>query len=309
MNDKRRSWREVLPIHPAAELFPRVTEQELRELGEDIRERGLVSPITVFKEVIGTDVAYSLLDGINRLDSMELAGIKFEFHRPKFGDLVIRSSELNLDPDVARCREVCGVNDDAYAFVLSINIRRRHLTAKQKRELVKKVVVATPEKSDRAIAEMAHVDHKTVAAIRAEKVATGEIPQLMKTVGKDGKERKPPKPRPTKSPVPICRVFEATIEQPAAQPPDEPNGPSQTDDPIDVLDCLTENVRSTVDLIGRKWPAKLEPLRKEIDQIFRVAIEGRAQIDTPTHLGKPQSCEPDEPDDLAIPAFPQRGRR
>jgi hypothetical protein len=26
-----KPWREVLPIHPAAELFPRMTEQELRE--------------------------------------------------------------------------------------------------------------------------------------------------------------------------------------------------------------------------------------------------------------------------------------
>jgi hypothetical protein len=51
---------------------------------------------------------------------------------------------------------------------------------------------ATPEKSNRQIAETAKVDHKTVASVRAEKQATGEIPQLTKTTGKDGKQRKSP---------------------------------------------------------------------------------------------------------------------
>ena len=31
-----QSWRDILPIHPAAALFPRMSRDELRELGEDI---------------------------------------------------------------------------------------------------------------------------------------------------------------------------------------------------------------------------------------------------------------------------------
>jgi len=34
------SWRDHLKVHPAAELFPRMTEAELRELGEDIKRNG-----------------------------------------------------------------------------------------------------------------------------------------------------------------------------------------------------------------------------------------------------------------------------
>jgi hypothetical protein len=34
------SWRDVIRIHPATELFPLMTETELRELGEDIRKNG-----------------------------------------------------------------------------------------------------------------------------------------------------------------------------------------------------------------------------------------------------------------------------
>ena len=35
------SWRDLLPIHPAAALFPRMSSDERRELGKDIRKNGL----------------------------------------------------------------------------------------------------------------------------------------------------------------------------------------------------------------------------------------------------------------------------
>jgi hypothetical protein len=34
-----KSWRDVLPIHPAAELFPLMSPGELRALGEDIKTK------------------------------------------------------------------------------------------------------------------------------------------------------------------------------------------------------------------------------------------------------------------------------
>src|SRR5262249_61366782 len=45
----RKSWRDVLPIHPAAELFPPMSPDELRALGEDIRKNGLTSPIVLWR--------------------------------------------------------------------------------------------------------------------------------------------------------------------------------------------------------------------------------------------------------------------
>jgi hypothetical protein len=67
------SWRDHLPIHPTAELFPLMSESELRELGENIKANGLVSSIVLYKG--------KLLDGRNRLDAMEMVGIKFGFMR------------------------------------------------------------------------------------------------------------------------------------------------------------------------------------------------------------------------------------
>ena len=64
------SWRDVLPIHPAAELFPLMTPDELRSLGEDILKNGMTSPIVLWEADEKTPAV--LLDGRNRLDAIEL---------------------------------------------------------------------------------------------------------------------------------------------------------------------------------------------------------------------------------------------
>jgi hypothetical protein len=98
--------------------------------------------------------------------------------------------------------------------VISANIHRRHLTAEQKRELIAKVLKEKPELSNRQLGEMLKADHKTVGSTRDKLEATGEIPQLKKTTGKDGKPRKHPKPKSEPKPV------SATSK--VAPPPDQP---------------------------------------------------------------------------------------
>jgi len=66
-----KSWREVLPIHRAAELFPRMSADELRALGEDVVKNGLKSPIVLWRP--DSRSLPSLLDGISRLDAIEIA--------------------------------------------------------------------------------------------------------------------------------------------------------------------------------------------------------------------------------------------
>jgi hypothetical protein len=40
-------WRQHLKIHPAADLFPLMSESELKELAEDIKKNGLKNPIVL----------------------------------------------------------------------------------------------------------------------------------------------------------------------------------------------------------------------------------------------------------------------
>jgi ParB-like chromosome segregation protein Spo0J len=163
------SWRQRLRIHPAAELFP-LDSDDIRVLADDIRQYGLREPVSVIKDGNG----YVLLDGRNRLDAMEMAGKKI--------DINDRGTFEHLSASI-----------DVNAFVISKNIHHRHLTAKQKRELIGKLLKANPEKSDRQIAKQAKASPTTVGMVRAEIASTvqpGQLPE--KRVGMDGKTRKQP---------------------------------------------------------------------------------------------------------------------
>jgi hypothetical protein len=75
------SWRDVLKIHPAAELFPLMGADELKALGEDIKRNGMTSPIVVtFLEADGEPW---LVDGRNRLDALAAMGFEFTTDGPE----------------------------------------------------------------------------------------------------------------------------------------------------------------------------------------------------------------------------------
>ena len=144
--------------HVLSELFPRMSLEDFNELIEDIRKIGLQQPIVLYQDQI--------LDGVHRYQACLRAG-----REPKFTDFK-------------------GTDAEAKAFVISANFHRRHLTAEQRRELIKLLVKTDPTKSDRQIATAAKVDHKTVGAVRADLEATGDIPQSESTTGADGRTRK-----------------------------------------------------------------------------------------------------------------------
>jgi ParB-like chromosome segregation protein Spo0J len=91
--------------HPVAKLFPLMPDEELDDLTTDIRENGLHQSIIL-------DAEGMLLDGRNRLEACRRAGVE-----PSY-------AVLN--------------GQDPVAFILSQNIRRRHLTQGQRAILVAK---------------------------------------------------------------------------------------------------------------------------------------------------------------------------
>jgi len=177
-------WRDTLPIHPAAELFPRMSPNELKALGADIVRNGLTSPIALWRA--DPKAPEQLLDGRNRLDAIELVTGK---------PVEIGAPSLIAGEDFLACNKVITLDSktDPFAYVISANIHRRHLTAEKKRELIAELLKAQPEKSNRQIAETMKASHVTVGAVRTQMESTGQIDQLTKTVGKDRKARSKPK--------------------------------------------------------------------------------------------------------------------
>ena len=86
-----------LKWHPAANIFPMLEDKELQELAEDIRKNGQHEPISICDGMI--------LDGRNRSAACLIASVE--------------PVTIEVDPE------------DPVAYVLSLNLHRRHLTPSQ----------------------------------------------------------------------------------------------------------------------------------------------------------------------------------
>jgi DNA-binding Lrp family transcriptional regulator len=190
-----KSWRDVLPIHPAAELFPRMTPEELRALGEDIKTNGLREPVVLYAEEGGggiyRETAPSLLDGINRLDAMEVVGLP-----------TLKDGQLHLEDTISRGYLIkyglwksAVTGFDPYAYVVSLNIHRRHLTAEQKRELIVKLLKADPTKSNRQVAKLTKTSHPHVAKVREKAEKAGDVETVTTSIDTKGRQQPAKKPR------------------------------------------------------------------------------------------------------------------
>lgn len=131
-------------VHPVAALFPMLADDELRELAEDIRQRGLLQPI-----VLAPDG--SILDGRNRYAACQLAGVEPQY--------------------------VTYEGDDPDGYAWSINVKRRNLTKAQ-------IAIVAADRFDgknlpsREIAERAGVSHPMVVWA----LAVRRYPDLHSTV-------------------------------------------------------------------------------------------------------------------------------
>lgn len=208
-------WRDKIEIHEAAERFPMMSDSELNELASDIKENGMRSSIVLWTPERAEDVRprkgpdkLYLLDGRNRLEALE---------RSYSDDLDELDGAIAaaLDPDSwpAPAKIVCG-EEDPFAYVVSANIHRRHLTTAQKRDTIAELLRRTPGRSDLATARIAHVSDKTVASVRSDLTGRSEIPNADTRIDSAGRQQPARKsvadvvrlqPQPLGEPEPVAR--------------------------------------------------------------------------------------------------------
>jgi ParB-like chromosome segregation protein Spo0J len=138
-------WRSRFKVHPAADVFPMLSDEELAILGEDIKNHGLTDPILLRGDW--------LVDGRNRLEAIERAGLPDSF--------------VSVDhlPDV-----------DVAAFVISKNLRRRHMTKAQIADAIVALAKIKAEQKPDQVDPVSGVEQKHVPgdALWQELVAEGK---------------------------------------------------------------------------------------------------------------------------------------
>jgi ParB-like chromosome segregation protein Spo0J len=123
---------EEIRVHPAAAVFPMLSDDELADLAADIKANGLLHPIVLDRDE-------QIVDGRNRYAACMLANVEPEF--------------VVLDHGV-----------DVVAYVLSANIARRHLKPGQAAMLTVRLSLKT--QSERQVASIAGVSQRRVHLAR-----------------------------------------------------------------------------------------------------------------------------------------------
>jgi hypothetical protein len=273
-------------------MFPRMSENELRALGEDIKANGLTSPIAITrsksKNAVGWTYRYQLLDGRSRLDAMEAVGIGFNL------EFVAGDCTIIFDDD-APSREATIIESDPYAYVVSANIHRRHLRPEQRQNLLIEVIARSPTKSDRQIGKEVGVDHKTIGHARRKGEDVGRVPHV--ETHTDTKGRTQPAHRQSRSPQAVADDAEATAREserrrkieaaaaahvdpaagngvdPAASAAKHKAEAAKVDEVVDALFCMTDACEIAEAIVAKFGAANAVLIAKAI-----LTIEGPREI-------------------------------
>jgi hypothetical protein len=300
---KQTTWRDKYRVHPAADKFPMMTDEELTALGEDIKANGLRNPIVFCTKYDAKGVAMDehtyLLDGRNRLEAMERAGtslwLKDGFERRYVSD-------KNLAE-----------------IVIGLNIRRRHLTKQQQADLIVEVIRASA--AHRQVGEMPkrHVKGKAGSekdATKAAAVAVGAQHQIGKrTIERSiaKAEGKTPKPTAVKKPSLPVRDREENMRQ-AQERRDEASlgrreekaqrladRKAEVDEATDIIDdmmSLFVDPRSVQRLLNLLWDTGVKiDVQDYVDVLVDEADEMEAEADEKAASTLPQDGRSERPVD------------
>jgi hypothetical protein len=175
-------WRDKTKVHPASDVFPMMTDDELKALGDDIKANGLKHPILFHCD--GTP-DFILIDGRNRYEAMERAGLPLPRPRASVFD-----SEVHITP-----------YDNPVSEIITLNIHRRHLTKQQQADLI--VAALKAGEAPRQLEEVPkrHVKGKAGSEkdpLKTKAVAAGKAHGISKSTVERSlakAEGKTPKPR------------------------------------------------------------------------------------------------------------------
>jgi hypothetical protein len=162
-------WRDTYKVHPSADEFPPMSDEELAALGEDIKAHGLRVPILTWDGGDGPVI----IDGRNRLEAMERVGLTAG---SPFLQLVSAKDPISL--------------------IISLNIRRRHLDKQQQADLI--VAAVKAGEKPRQVDEVSKGGRGRINTVKAKAVAEADKHGISKSTVERSlakAEGKMPKPK------------------------------------------------------------------------------------------------------------------
>jgi len=146
---------------------------DLERLKADIKENGVRDSLKIYRDRrTGQDL---IMGGYNR-----------------------QQIALELGIDTLPVDEYEGTPQERRELVINDNLNRRHLTAKQKRNLIRYFLKKDPGQSDRIIGKKTGTHHSTVSKERAGAVRRGEISHVDKRTDTRGRQQPAAKAQKTK---------------------------------------------------------------------------------------------------------------
>ena len=240
---------DVYGFHPFADLFPTLDEKALAELAQDIRDQSQREPIFLWQGKI--------IDGRNRYRACKLAGIEPVFKHIEFP----------------------GGEAEALAYVVSKNLKRRHLFFQQRVEIAGKIAnmrqgertdvqpsAPVPKVSQAEAAKMLDVSERSV---RNAKAVIDLSPELWDDVraGKMG----------LREAADIARHGPTPQSEPPVDPDAEPESgssepvtPTESEPPEAQLARLSANAKAQT---AKAMKADARYRRKEVGEAFRALKE------------------------------------
>lgn len=133
-------------------LFPDLTPEEDAALGMSIQQLGVREPLLLDQDL-------EIMDGRHRLRWC---------HKLKITKIPCRVEGGNL------------TDEDKRHLIIAVNLHRRHLNRKQRREILRNELFRAPDLTSGYLAELCGVDKNTATKVRSEMLAAGEIPDCEK---------------------------------------------------------------------------------------------------------------------------------
>ncbi|MBP3956895.1 ParB N-terminal domain-containing protein [Gemmata sp. G18] len=228
---------------PFADLLPPLTECERDELQADIETRGVLVPVIVTPED-------EVIDGHNRAEIADRLSKAVPIEVKNFGSAAEKRTAA-----------------------LYLNLHRRHVSADEKRRLIREELLVNAGASDRSIGAKVGADNKTVAKERSELERREEIPHVEKRTDTIGRSQPASKKlpiasegTPTNARDDFIQVEQkpppATRDRHAAkspQPPSTPAAPTHTEAlGPKFKKCLTELRKLLGELESEKGQAPVQ---------------------------------------------------